>query len=161
MSTSNSDFSFARDLALRALGPRAKSRSEILELLKKKNVDSEIAASVCDDLEIHGFLNDLDFAHQWVESRIRQKKSSKLIIANELKTKGIDPQFISEALSHISEEQQLELAFQIASKKYRQISHLATQEIKEKIGALLARKGYPYSATAKVMEKLLEKQLEN
>jgi regulatory protein len=148
-------FTFAREVALRALGPRAKSRSEILDLLKKKNVDNEIAASVCDDLELHGYLNDLDFANQWVASRMRQKRASKTVIAGELRQKGVASDFIKEALLVMTDEMEYSLAQQTAEKKYRSISHEDPKVIKQKLAGLLARKGFSSSISVKVISELL------
>ena len=44
-----------------------------------------MAVIVLDELELQGLLNDLEFAQIWSESRQRQKKLSKRVIAQELR----------------------------------------------------------------------------
>jgi len=68
-------YSEAMSLALYALAPRAKSRDELFKQLVKRGVDSDIANSVLDSLELQGLLNDLEFAKLWSESRQRAKKN--------------------------------------------------------------------------------------
>ena len=72
--------------ALHALAPRAKSRAELSTHLQKRGVEIDIADAVLDELELQGLLNDLEFANIWSESRQRQKKLSKRVIAGELRT---------------------------------------------------------------------------
>ena len=149
------DFEYARNIAIRALGPRARSRMEITQLLRKKNVDDEIVATVCDDLELHGYLNDLDFAKQWVESRTRQKKVAKKIIESELRTKGINLEFISEAIADISTDGEYEMAKELAEKKFRSIAHLDKDVIYRRLHSLLSRKGYEMGTITRVIKDLI------
>ena len=149
------DFDYARNIAIRALGPRARSRMEIVQLLRKKNVEDEIVATVCDDLELHGYLNDLDFAHQWVESRTRQKKIAKKIIESELRGKGISREFISEALADISTDGEYEMAKELAEKKFRTIAHLDKDVIYRRLQSLLSRKGYEMGTISRVIKELI------
>jgi regulatory protein len=148
-------FDFARNIAIRALGPRAKSRLEITQLLKKKNVEDEIITTVCDDLELHGYLNDLDFAQQWAESRARHKRVAKKIIEGELRSKGISQEFISEALADISTDGEYEMAKEVALKKYNSIAHLEKDVIYRRLQSLLSRKGYELGTISRVIKELV------
>jgi len=80
-------YQVAQTIALNALGPRAKSRDELFKHLKKRGTDPEIADSVLDKLELYGFVNDLEFAKAWRDSRQRAKKLGKRVIAKELREK--------------------------------------------------------------------------
>ena len=147
-------YEHAKNIALRALGPRARSRKEIVELLKSKKVSDSTINFICEDLEIYGYINDLDFANQWVDSRTRKKKVSKKIIERELFLKGIDKEFIAQALADISDDSEFEMAHEIASKKYSSISHLGSDVIYRRLHSLLARKGYDMSTITKVIKSL-------
>jgi hypothetical protein len=91
-------YSVAQTIALMALGRRAKSRGELLTLLKKRGIEEEVANAVLFRLQEQGFINDYEFARYWSESRQRTKKVSKRIIAGELRSKGIADEII-EAIS--------------------------------------------------------------
>ena len=149
------DFDYARDIAIRALGPRARSRMEITQLLRKKNVEDEIVTTVCDDLELHGYLNDLDFAIQWVESRARQKKVAKKIIESELRSKGINQEFISESLATISTDGEYEMGMELAAKRFRSIAHLDKDVIYRRLQSMLARKGYEMGTISRVLKEII------
>jgi len=141
--------------ALYALAPRAKSRAELHAHLKKRGVEDEIASSVLDDLELQGLLNDLEFAQIWSESRQRQKKLSKRVIAQELRVKGDSQDIIDETIEKIDDEDEYKIAFELASRKYRSCSHLDQEVIYRRISGLLSRKGYNHSITGRIMRELL------
>ena len=93
-------YSDAMTMALYALAPRAKSRAELHAQLLKRGVEPETSSNVLDSLELQGLLNDLEFAKIWTESRRRQKKLSRGVITQELRTKGVAQDIIDEAVSY-------------------------------------------------------------
>jgi regulatory protein len=149
-------YSFAMTSALHALAPRAKSRSELYQHLIKREVDSEIADSVLNELELQGLLNDLEFANLWSESRQRQKKMSKRLIAGELRTKGVSQDIIDEVTSKIDDESEYKLAFDLAEKKFRSCHHLEPEKIYGRISGALARKGFSAGLASRIVRELLE-----
>jgi len=142
------------DFALRALAPRARSRSELHDHLIKRGVESEISGGVLDSLELQGLLNDLEFAKLWVESRQRQKKISKRVIASELRQKGVAQDIIDEVLAELDDEDEYAIAFALAEKKYRASMHLDPDVSYRRIAALLARKGFGHQIMARAMNQL-------
>jgi len=142
------------DCALFALAPRARSRAELHEHLIKRGAEEEVASGILDTLELQGLLNDLEFAKIWAESRQRQKKLSKRIIASELRQKGVAADIIEEALSGIDSEEEYELAFALAEKKYRASSHLDPDVAYRRISSLLARKGFNHQMMSRIMNQL-------
>lgn len=147
-------FEESMQIALYSLAPRAKSREELHAHLLKRGSSSEIAAAVLDSLELQGFLNDLEFARIWSESRQRQKKLSKRTIAGELRLKGVAQDIIEEVLNEIPDDKEFELALSLAERKYRSSAHLDADVIYRRIHSLLARKGYGHEMVARVMKKL-------
>lgn len=159
MSSSNTvedQHEVAMTIALHALAPRARSRAELLAHLIKRGTDGAIADSVLDQLELQGFLNDLDFAHQWSESRQRQKKMSKRTISSELRSKGVAQDIIDEVISTIDEETEYQLAYSIAERKFRSCSHLEPEKIYSRLSGALARKGFSSSMASRIIRELIE-----
>ena len=74
------------------------NRDQTIKLLSTSK-----APIVMGHLELQGLLNDLEFARLWSESRQRQKKLSKRIIGQELRTKGVSQDIIDEVISDIDE----------------------------------------------------------
>jgi len=143
------------DMALYALAPRAKSRAELEAHLLKRGSDPEVAASVLDNLELQGLLNDLEFARIWSESRQRQKKLSKRSIAQELRAKGVPQEFIDEVIDEIDEDAEYQMAYELAERKYRSCAHLDEEVVYRRVHSVLARKGFGHGLTQRIMKELL------
>jgi regulatory protein len=141
--------------ALHALAPRAKSRAELSTHLLKRGVDSEIAESVLDELELQGLLNDLEFANIWSESRQRQKKLSKRVIAGELRTKGVSQDIIDEVIEKIDDDLEYQTAYALAEKKFRSSINLPPEKIYSRVSGVLNRKGFSSSITSRIIRELL------
>ena len=147
-------YSEAMDIALYALAPRARSRAELHELLLKRNVADEIAEAVLNQLELEGLLNDLEFATLWSESRQRQKKMSRRIISQELRSKGVAQDIIDEVIGAIGDDEEYARAYELAERKYRSCSHLDPEKIYGRISGLLARKGFSGGLAARIIREL-------
>ena len=151
----STSYEAAQTIALHALAPRARSRAELHALLLKRDISEEIAASVLDNLELQGLLNDLEFAGLWAESRVRQKKFSKRVIAQELRIKGVAQDIIEETIDGIDDEDEYQMAFTLAERKYRSCSHLDPEVAYRRISGLMARKGFSHTITSRIMRELL------
>ncbi len=149
-------YSFAQTVALHALAPRARSRAELHALLLKRGVSEENAISVLDNLELQGLLNDLEFAQIWSNSRQRQKKLSKRVIAQELRHKGVAQDIIDETVDGIDDADEYQMAFTLAEKKYRSVAHLDPEVAYRRIHSLLARKGFGHGIVSRIMRQLID-----
>jgi regulatory protein len=154
MDESSDPYSEAQTIALIALAPRAKSRGELFAHLKKRGIAEDIANAVLYRLQEQGLVNDEEFARSWSESRQRTNKLSKRAIVNELRTKGIDAETIEIVGSEIDENREHDLALELASRKYRPISHLDRELIQRRIQGALARRGFSSGLINSVMREL-------
>ncbi|MEI6649202.1 MAG: regulatory protein RecX [Actinomycetes bacterium] len=155
VANSADSFSEAESIALNALAPRARSRAELHAHLLKRGVDDGVAHSVLDHLELQGFLNDLEFAKIWSESRQRQKKLSKRVIAGELRVKGVAQDIIDEVIEGIDAGAEYQMALDLAARKYRSCSHLESEVIYRRVHSVLARKGFDHSTISAVLREVL------
>jgi regulatory protein len=147
--------------ALHALAPRAKSRAELSAHLQKRGVEVDIADAVLNELELQGLLNDLEFANIWSESRQRQKKLSKRVIAGELRTKGVAQDIINEVIEKIDDDLEYQTAYTLAEKKFRSIKHLEPEKIYSRIAGALSRKGFSTGLTSEIIRELLSTDISN
>ena len=141
-------------IAQNALVARAKSKGEILAHLKKRGVADEVANATIYKLTQNGLIDDAEFAKAWVQSRHNAKKLSKRIIAGELRTRGVDQNFIDEALDEIDEEAEYRTAFGLAMKKYSTISRMEPEVQIRRIQSLLQRKGFGFGTIGRVIREL-------
>lgn len=144
----------AMSIALNALAPRARSRAELVTHLKKRGIDEATAHAALDNLELQGLVNDLEFAKAWIESRQRQKKLSKRMISQELRSKGVSADIIDETISDIDEDVEYQMAYQLAERKYRSCAHLDADVIYRRVHSALARKGFDHNLTNRILREI-------
>lgn len=154
MDESSDPYSVAQTIALIALAPRAKSRGELFDHLKKRGIAEDIANAVLYRLQEQGLVNDEEFARSWSESRQRTKKLSKRAIVNELRAKGINGEIIEIVGSEIDEDREHDLALELAGRKLRPIAHLDRELIQRRIQGALARRGFSSGLINSVMREL-------
>ena len=91
----------ARNLCLRLLTARARTRAELEGQLAKRGYPYDVSKRVLDRLTQVGLIDDADFAEQWVRSRRANAGKGKRALAAELRTKGVDNDVITAALDGI------------------------------------------------------------
>lgn len=140
------------NLALRFLSYRPRSEQEIRNKLKEKKVDQEIINKIIEKLKKYNFINDLEFAKKWIESRLRFKPRSLRLIKLELKQKGIDPEAIDKMINDkglmIND---LESAKKLVEKKMGR-SRNKFGMTPEKLGRFLAAKGFNWDTIKKSID---------
>jgi regulatory protein len=147
----------ARKILLDQLTGQARSRKELTDKLRSKNVPSEIAERLLDRFEEVGLVDDSAFARSWVESRQPGKGLAKRALAQELRRKGIDDEVAREALDEIDPAEEIEAARALVRKKLRSMSGLDDTVATRRLVGMLARKGYGAgTAFAVVREELAD-----
>lgn len=119
---------------------RPHSARELKDYLYKKQASEELAARIIADAQKRNYQNDESFARWWVEQRRSGKQRSARYIAQELGTKGIDREIISEVLAENETDDSDALRVLIA-KKRRSARYADDQKLTE----YLARQGYSFS----------------
>lgn len=137
--------------SLHFLSFRARSEQEIRHYLQKKDADENTIAAVIDRLRQQHYLDDSDFARQWVESRTRSKPKGKRALRHELRQKGISDAAIEQATSEIDETN---LAWRAAQKARYRWKALDTSVRRQKISAFLARRGFSYDVISDIVAKI-------
>lgn len=143
----------AKDVCLRLLTDRARSRAELATKLEQKGFTADVADRALDRLMEVGLIDDADFAQQWVRSRHLHAGKGKRAIALELRRKGIDDDHAQEALEQIDHVDERERAVELVRKKLRTQAPLPTDGDRREIAAerdklvrrlvgMLARRGY-------------------
>jgi regulatory protein len=144
----------ARDLCLRMLTDRARTRHELAEVLAAEGVDDEIAATVLARLTELRLIDDAAYAEAFVRSRQRAGVA-KRTIARELRAKGVDDDQSEAALENIEPEQERETAVLLASRRAGRTSGLPQQVRRRRLHGLLIRRGYPADLVLGVIDQVL------
>ena len=149
---------FIRQRAFRLLGRRLHSTGELRNKLLEKMYDKQLVDSVIEELESKKYLNDQEFAAQFIREKISVKKWSRKKIYSELIKRNIKRQIIEIALGdNISEENDYKNALLVGEKKYKTLLNrkLEQKETREKLISFLKMKGYSFSTIKKVCERII------
>ncbi|OUS96965.1 recombination regulator RecX [Rhodococcus sp. NCIMB 12038] len=147
----------AKDLCLRLLTDRARSRAELSDRLAKKGYSADIAERVLDRLTEVGLVNDADFAQQWVHSRHTYSGKGKRALALELRRKGIGQEDATEALAQIATEDERARATELVAKKLRTVSADDRDRAVRRLVSMLARRGFPQGMAFEVVKEQLDR----
>ena len=133
----------ARALCLRLLTARARTRAELEGQLAKRGYPDDVSTQVLDRLADVGLIDDADFAEQWVRSRRVNAGKGKRALAAELRTKGVDNEVITAALSDIDAGAERERAEQLVNDKLRRERNTEDEaKLTRRLVGMLARRGY-------------------
>ena len=148
--------SVARAILLDQLTGRARSRSELADKLRSKNVPDDVATRLLDRFEEVGLVDDEAFARSWVESRQAGKGLARRALAQELRRKGVDDEVAREVLDEVDPDDEVEAARVLVRRKLRTVARLDHQVAVRRLAGMLARKGYPAGVAFRVVREELE-----
>ncbi|MBM3691416.1 MAG: regulatory protein RecX [Actinobacteria bacterium] len=148
----------ARAIVFRKLAVSAKTRAELAEILKSRNIPTDIASAVLDRFSEVGLIDDQLFANNYAKSRHQHRGFAARAIKYQLANKGVSQQEIDSALSDITPEVELQRAIKLAEKKLESIRNLDSTKQLNRVVDFLARKGYggaiAYQAAKQVIENI-------
>ena len=129
-------------VVMRRLNAAPRSRGELRTYLLGKDFVPKEIDTVLNRVESMGYIDDAQYALDWVRSRHGSRGLAPSVLTRELVNKGIDGELIDVALEQISEQDTQDRAYQLAAKKYRSLHELEGKVAVRRIASLLQRKGY-------------------
>ncbi|MYR42454.1 recombination regulator RecX [Streptomyces sp. SID5910] len=151
----------ARAICLRLLTGTPRTRKQLGDALRKREIPDEVAEEVLSRFEEVGLINDSAFADAWVESRHHGRGLARRALARELRTKGVDSTLIDAAVSQLDSEQEEETARELVARKLRATRGLDRDKRLRRLAGMLARKGYPEGMALRVVRQALEEEGED
>ncbi|MEU5436720.1 recombination regulator RecX [Streptomyces sp. NPDC020719] len=146
----------ARAICLRLLTGQPRTRKQLADALKKREIPDEVAEEVLSRFEEVGLINDAAFAGAWVESRHHGRGLARRALARELRTKGVDSAVVDEAVGQLDSDQEEETARELVARKLRSTRGLDRDRRIRRLAGMLARKGYPEGMALRVVRQALE-----
>jgi regulatory protein len=148
----NDEFEKGKQIAYRFLSYRPRSRREIEKKLREKKITEENVNKVINFLKENNYINDREFAVNWVRYRMENRPRGKRALEYELREKGIDLDLIKESLDEVYKDEfdEYVVAVRLAEKK------MASFKDKRKLLGYLQRKGFSYDLIEKVVSNLLK-----
>jgi regulatory protein len=144
----------AKNVLLFQLSRSMKTRYQLANILKKREIPEEIANAVLDRFTEAQLIDDAAFARAFVNSRIAISGKSKSVIARELKQKGVNAEDAQQALSIIDQESEDKTAYAIAKKRYQQLTSLAPDVRKRRLMGFLMRRGFSGAIASRILRDL-------
>jgi regulatory protein len=143
--------------AIKFLSFRPRSEKEMRDFLKRKKTPDDILEKIITVLKEKKFLNDKDFTRLWVSQRTTLRPKSKGVIKMELLQKGIDPEIIDAALTGEDGDgvSDLDQATKLVMSRLSRYKSFPKQEIYQKLGGFLARRGFRWETIKKAIDTAL------
>ncbi|MFJ6694468.1 recombination regulator RecX [Streptomyces sp. NPDC091272] len=151
----------ARSICLRLLTGTPRTRKQLADALHKRDIPEDVSDEVLSRFEEVGLINDAVFADAWVESRHHSKGLARRALARELRTKGVEPSLIDEAVGQLDSEQEEATARELVARKLRSTRGLERDKRLRRLAGMLARKGYPEGLALRVVRAALEEEGED
>ncbi|MFC3575014.1 recombination regulator RecX [Streptomyces yaanensis] len=151
----------ARAICLRLLTGTPRTRKQLADALRKREIPDDVADEVLSRFEEVGLIDDSAFADAWVESRHHGRGLARRALARELRTKGVDSTLIDEAVGQLDAEQEEATARDLVARKLRATRGLDRDKRLRRLAGMLARKGYSEGMALRVVRQALEEEGED
>ena len=145
----------AMDQALRYLGYRPRSESEVRARLARYGYEDDVIARTLNRLRTSGLISDTSFATFWKESRVNFSPRSNRLLTQELRQKGVSSEIIAATTEGIDNETE---AYRAGYKKAHSLDKVDYYEFRRKLGAFLHRRGFDYEVIKSVVDKLWQER---
>jgi regulatory protein len=134
--------SVARTILLDQLTGRARTRRELADKLRARNVPDEVATRLLDRFTEVGLIDDAAFARLWVESRQSSRGLARRALSDELRRKGVDAEIVREAVDEVDPADEEAAARRLVRKKVPSLRKVDHATATRRLVGMLARKGY-------------------
>ncbi|KNE79968.1 MULTISPECIES: recombination regulator RecX [Streptomyces] len=151
----------ARAICLRLLTGTPRTRKQLADALRKRDIPEAVAEEVLSRFEEVGLIDDASFAGAWVESRHHGRGLARRALARELRTRGVEPAVVDEAVGRLDSEQEEETARALVERRLRSTRGMDREKRIRRLAGMLARKGYPEGLALRVVRRALEEEGED
>ncbi|MFV9633281.1 recombination regulator RecX [Mycobacterium neumannii] len=152
----------ARNVCLRLLTARARTRAELAGQLAKRGYPEDVSDKVLDRLEQVGLVDDADFAEQWVRSRRANAGKGRRALIAELRTKGVDNDVIDAVLAEDDPAAERNRAERLVADRLRRekLANGDDARLARRLVGMLARRGYSQTMAFDVVKIALANERE-
>jgi len=140
--TSDDDKERALQSALRFIGYKQRTEAEVINKLEKLNYSSKVIDKIIQELKDKKYVDDKEFAVQWVEIRGESNPRGKNLLLFELRKKGIPADVIEEAIENVPDE--AIMALKLGKKYLNRFSSLSDDDFRKKMTGVFLRRAFPY-----------------
>jgi len=144
----------AREIALRQLTVRARSRAELARALKRKGTPDDVATIVLDRLQEVGLVDDEAFARDWLAAGDRRRRSRSALLA-ELAEKGVAREVVDAVVAELDSDRDYLVARSYAESRVGGLTRVEPSARYRRLAGALARRGFAAGVVAQVTKEVL------
>ncbi|QXJ25028.1 regulatory protein RecX [Actinomadura graeca] len=148
----------ARELCLRLLSASPRTRAQLADALRRKDVPDEVADRVLSRFTDAGLIDDEAFARSWVQSRHTGRGLARRALAAELRRRGVADETVSDAVDSLDPAQEERTARALIDRRLRATRDLDPVKRTRRLIGLLARKGYSPALSYRVVNEALAEE---
>lgn len=143
-----------KSYALHFLERSFKSQKQVSDKLLEKDFDAKTIDRVLEFLKQYDFIDDKRYVELYIKEKIRSSGKNKIKFS--LLKKGLPEELIKHGLDKITNQEQLEIAMNLAEKKIRILckSEKDIKKLYKKTSDYLIRNGYDFSIVNEVLGKI-------
>ncbi|MFG1854768.1 recombination regulator RecX [Actinomadura geliboluensis] len=145
----------AREVCLRLLSASPRTRAQLADALRRKDVPDDVADRVLVRFTDVGLIDDEAFAQAWVQSRHSGRGLAKRALAAELRRRGVADDTVNEAVETLDPAQEEETARALVVRKLPATRGADPAKRMRRLVGMLARKGYPPGLSYRVVREAL------
>jgi len=134
----------AKNVLLHQLSRSMKTRFQLQEILKKREIPDEIAQLALDRFTEAQLIDDAVFAAAYVRTRLENGRSVSAI-RGELRRKGVAQELIEAELVGVDSDREQEIANKLAANRYSRMLNLEAEVRKLRLLGFLQRRGFSQS----------------
>lgn len=146
----------ARLILLRQLTARPRTRAQLREALRKRNVPDDVAEQALDRFVEVGLIDDAAYAQAVVRSEAGSGGLSRRRVRQRLVQHGLDEELVARTVADIAEQDEDEAALEFARRKVVRWSDADPATRRRRLTGLLARRGYRSETVHRVVREVLE-----
>lgn len=146
------------DYAMRYLTTRDRTAAEMQAYLDRQSFGEADVDATIERLTELGLLNDRRYAEQFVATRLSTKPLSRAHLRRQLIEHHVDASLIDEALSAVSQDDELENAIAVAKKFRRTFEKLDGETRERRILSRLEARGFGYDVCMKALRAAEESE---
>jgi regulatory protein len=147
--------SVAKAICLRLLTGAARSRADLARALRRREIPDGAAERVLDRLTDVGLIDDAAYAEAFVASKHRDRGLGRAALRTELRRKGIDPGIADRAVDAVDGHAERRRAADLVARRLDSAVFAGLPAARRRLLGLLARRGYPASVAAAVVDDAL------
>lgn len=146
----------AINYALKLLSYRSRSRSEMIERLKRKGFIHQETERTIRYLQDRGFIEDRALAKELFTNAVERRSLGRMGISAFLCRRGIDKELINETISIHTRDMEMESADRFTRKRLENLESYPDDVKRRRIRAALHRRGFTAEIIREAVKTVLE-----